>query len=160
MWNGKSVLTFSFWHAYWLWRRKRQDVGVWVGTDGDLDNHESTVIRPCGSGGEGGVDMRKTKAIMGIPVLGLLLPLFFIVGTVISMTVQEGLDMKTTFLVIITMLGFTIPLMWLVGTLIAMVYFYQHRLRATGEERMGVLHPQLGVTMADGGDSIEKKSEQ
>lgn len=104
--------------------------------------------------------MKITKTIMVIPVLGLLLPLFFIIGTVISITLQEGMDMKTTFLVIITMLGFTIPLMWLVGTLIAMVYFYRHRVRATGEERMAVLHPQFGVTMADGGDSIEKKDEK
>jgi ABC-type antimicrobial peptide transport system permease subunit len=101
--------------------------------------------------------MRKAKMMMVIPMLGLLLPLVFIIGTVTSITLQEGMDMKTTFLVIITMLGFTIPLMWLVGTLIAMVYFYQHRVSATSEERTLALHPQLGVTMADGGDSIEKK---
>ena len=101
--------------------------------------------------------MRKTTIFMVIPVLGLLLPLFFIIGTVVSMALQEGMDMKTTFLVIITMLGFTIPLMWLIGTLIAMIYFYQHRVSATSEERTVALHPQLGLTMADGGDSIEKK---
>lgn len=104
--------------------------------------------------------MRKTTVFMVIPMLGLLLPLFFIIGTVISMTLQEGIDMKTTVLVIITMLGFTIPLMWLVGTLVAMVYFYQQRVSATGEERTVALHPQLGVTMADGGDSIEKREKR
>lgn len=133
---------------------------MWVIRDGDLDNHESTKSRSCESGGEGGDDMRKTKTVLVIPVLGLLLPLFFIIGTVISITLQEGMDMKTTFLVIITMLGFTIPLMWLVGTLIAMVYFYKHRVSTTSEERTFALHPQLGVTMADGGDSIEKKDEK
>lgn len=101
--------------------------------------------------------MKKIKIFMVIPMLGLLLPLFFIIGTVISITLREGMDMKTTFLVIITMLGFTIPLMWLIGTLIAMVYFYQHRVRATSEERTVAFHPQLGLTMADGGDSIEKE---
>lgn len=104
--------------------------------------------------------MRKTKIFMVIPMLGLLLPLVFIIGTVISMALQEGMDMKTTFLVVITMLGFTIPLMWLVGTLIAMVYFYRDRASVTREERTLVLHPQLGLTMADGGDSIEKEEKK
>lgn len=101
--------------------------------------------------------MRILKMIMIVPMLGILLPLFFILGTVISITLQGGMDMKTTFLVIITMLGFTIPMMWLIGTLIAMIYFYQHRVSETSEERTVALHPQLGLTMADGGDSLEKK---
>lgn len=105
-----------------------------------------------------GIEMKKIKIFMVIPMLGLLLPLVFIIGAVISMALQEGMDMKTTFLVVITMLGLTIPLMWLVGTLIAMVYFYRDRVSVTTEEQISALHhPQLGLTMADGGDSIEKK---
>ena len=101
--------------------------------------------------------MRKAAIFMVIPMLGLLMPLFFIIGSVISIAIQEGMDMKTTFLVIITTLGLMIPVMWLIGTLIAMIYFYQHRVSATSEERTVALHSQLGLTMADGGDSIEKE---
>jgi uncharacterized BrkB/YihY/UPF0761 family membrane protein len=128
-----------------------------VGAKGIDGNLQATVTDPWGNGKEEGNDMGRVKMIMVIPMFGLLLPLFFIIGTVISMGLQEGMDMRTTVLVIITMLGFTIPLLWLVGTLAAMVYFYLRRASATGEERTVALHPQLGVTMADGGDSIEKK---
>jgi hypothetical protein len=65
--------------------------------------------------------------------------------------------MKTTFLVIIITLGVAVPLTWLIGTVASMIYFYRHRERATQEEQTVLLHPELGFTMADGGDAIDKK---
>ena len=65
--------------------------------------------------------------------------------------------MKETILTIIVMAGVAIPLMWLIGTLISMVHFYRHRAGATGKESAVMLHPDLGFTMADGGDAIDKK---
>lgn len=100
--------------------------------------------------------MKKVILIV-IPLLVLLVPLFWITGTAVSVAIQEGMAMKTTILVIIVMLGLTIPLMWLIGTVIAMIYFHLRRVRATDEEPAVALHSQLGLTMADGGDAIEKE---
>jgi hypothetical protein len=70
------------------------------------------------------------------------------------------MGMKTTILAVIVLMGITIPLMWLIGTLISMVYFYLHREGATGKEPFVALHPQLGLTMADGGDTIDKDKKE
>jgi hypothetical protein len=104
--------------------------------------------------------MRKAGILIVIPMLVLLVPLFWIIGTATSIAIQEGLAMKTTILVIIVMLGLMIPLMWFIGTLISMVYFYLHRVKATSEERSVAFNPQLGLTMADGGDSIDKEKKE
>lgn len=104
--------------------------------------------------------MRRAAILIVIPMLGLLVPLFWTIGTAISIAIQEGMAMKTTILVIIVMLGLMIPLMWFIGTLISMIYFYLHRVSATREERTVALNPQLGLTMADGGDSIDKKEKE
>ena len=64
--------------------------------------------------------------------------------------------MKETILVIIVMVGVAVPLVWLIGTLISMVHFYRHRVGATERESAVLLHPELGFTMADGGDAIDK----
>lgn len=63
--------------------------------------------------------------------------------------------MKLTILVIITALGVMIPLLWITGTLASIVYFVRHREEVTGEEGGFVLNPQLGLTMADGGDPVD-----
>ncbi len=68
--------------------------------------------------------------------------------------------MKTTILAVIVLLGVMIPVMWLIGTLISMVYLYLHREHATHEEQVVALHPQLGLTMADGGDAIDKEEKK
>jgi len=104
--------------------------------------------------------MRKATILIVIPILGILIPLFWIIGTAMSVAIQEGMAMTTTILVIIVMLGLMIPLMWFIGTMIAMIYFYLHRVRATREEPTVALHSQLGLTMADGGDSIEKEKKK
>ena len=63
--------------------------------------------------------------------------------------------MKMTILIIITALGVMIPLLWMTGTLTSIVYFIRHRKNMTRKEGAFALNPQLGFTMADGGDSID-----
>lgn len=104
--------------------------------------------------------MKRSVLFVVIPILGLLMPLLWITGTAITVAIQEGMAIKTTILVIIVMLGLMIPMMWFVGTLIAMAYFYLHRVSESREERTVPLHSQLGLTMADGGDSIEKEKKE
>jgi hypothetical protein len=66
---------------------------------------------------------------------------------------QEEMVMKLTILVIIAALGVMIPLLWITGALKSIVYFIRHRENIT-------LNPQLGLTMADGGDPLgEEKKE-
>ncbi len=68
--------------------------------------------------------------------------------------------MKLTVLIIIIMLGLLIPIFWLSGTLASALYFC---LRWVGALRKGygiAFHPQLGPTMADGGDSIDNKEKK
>lgn len=65
--------------------------------------------------------------------------------------------MRVTILVIIAALGVMIPLFWMTGTLTSIVYFIRNRENAARKEGVFGFNPQLGLTMADGGDSIEKK---
>ena len=63
--------------------------------------------------------------------------------------------MKLTILAIIAALGVMIPLLWIAGTLTSIVYFILHRENVTRKEGAFTLSPQLGLTMADGGDSVD-----
>jgi len=63
--------------------------------------------------------------------------------------------MKLIILAIITALGVMIPLLWIAGTLTSIVYFILHRENVTRKEGAFTLSPQLGLTMADGGDSVD-----
>jgi hypothetical protein len=74
--------------------------------------------------------------------------------------IKEEMVMKTTVLAVIVLLGIAVPLMWLIGTAISMVYFYLRREGATNKEQAVALHPELGFTMADGGDAIDKKEKK
>jgi ABC-type antimicrobial peptide transport system permease subunit len=65
--------------------------------------------------------------------------------------------MRLTILTIIAVLGVMIPLFWMAGTLTSIVYFIQHRENAACKEGVFGFTPQLGLTMADGGDAVEKK---
>jgi hypothetical protein len=69
---------------------------------------------------------------------------------------EEEIGMKLMILIIITMLGLMMPLFWIIGTVTGIVYYYRRRVGATQEEPLPVFNPQLGLTMADGGDSIDK----
>ncbi len=68
--------------------------------------------------------------------------------------------MKAAILIAIAVLGLLIPLLWITGTLTAAVYLFRQRGSATNKERIIALDPQLGLTMADGGDAIDKKEKK
>ena len=68
--------------------------------------------------------------------------------------------MKLTILIIITVLGMAIPLLSITGTLTSVVYFIRHRVGATNKEGAYSFNPHLGITMADGGDTIDKKKKR
>jgi len=58
-------------------------------------------------------------------------------------------------LTVITLLGLMMPLFWIIGTVSGIIYYYRHEVGAAQAEPH-VQHAQLGLTMADGGDSIDK----
>jgi len=68
--------------------------------------------------------------------------------------------MKLAILIIIGVLGVAIPLLWLTGTLTSLAYFFRHGFGAIRTERTVAFNPQLGLTMADGGDSIDKEKKE
>ena len=68
--------------------------------------------------------------------------------------------MKVTILVIIGFLGVLIPLLWITGTLTSAIYFCLQGVRLLRGERQTAFDPNLGLTMADGGDAIDKKAEK
>lgn len=68
--------------------------------------------------------------------------------------------MRMTILVVIMVLGVTIPLLWVMGTLTSIIYFIRHRERSAHRERGFALGPQLGLTMADGGDPLKEKGKE
>ncbi len=68
--------------------------------------------------------------------------------------------MKFAILITIAVLGLLIPLLWITGTLTAAVYMLRQRLGAARKEGAVDFDPQLGLTMADGGDTIDKKEKK
>ncbi len=68
--------------------------------------------------------------------------------------------MKITILIIISALGLLLPLFWIAGTVTSMVHFYRHREKETAAEQVVAFNPQLGFTMADGGDKIDKEKKE
>jgi hypothetical protein len=71
--------------------------------------------------------------------------------------------MKVTILVIISALGLLLPLFWITGTVTSIIYFCLHREKETAalDARQAVaFSPQLGLTMADGGDVIDKEKQE
>ena len=68
--------------------------------------------------------------------------------------------MKLTILIVISVLGLIMPLLWITGTLTSIIYFCRHGAGKTRKERTFALNPQLGLTMADGGDSIDKEEKE
>ncbi|MCG6534136.1 MAG: hypothetical protein L7F78_05475 [Syntrophales bacterium LBB04] len=65
--------------------------------------------------------------------------------------------MELTILMIITALGLVTPLFWIIGTAAGITYYYLHEVHKTLKEQAFALNPQLGLTMADGGDPVDKK---
>lgn len=84
----------------------------------------------------------------------------------VAMSGEDGFDgkeervMKLAFLIVIGVLGVTIPLLWLTGTLTSLIYFCRHGFGTIRRERTVAFDRQLGLTMADGGDSIDEKKKE
>lgn len=82
--------------------------------------------------------------------------------------------MSTTILIVILAFGLIMPLFWIVGAFTAVGCFcvckgkdlivrYQENKVSAGITRKGrtvIPNLQLGLTMADGGDSIDKKEKK
>lgn len=81
--------------------------------------------------------------------------------------------MSTTILIVILVFGLIMPLFWIIGAMTSVGYFFvfkgkdmivRHQEKRAAAGRAGkkqavISNPQLGFTMADGGDSIEPKGE-
>jgi hypothetical protein len=65
--------------------------------------------------------------------------------------------MKSLFLLIIVLLALLMPVLWITGTLTSIVYFCRQRAGRARQERTFAIDPQLGLTMADGGDPMDEK---
>jgi hypothetical protein len=68
--------------------------------------------------------------------------------------------MRLTILVIIAAFGVMIPLLWITGTLTSIVYFIRHREKTPRDEEVFAFNPQLGLTMADGGDPLDEEKKE
>ena len=68
--------------------------------------------------------------------------------------------MKLTILIIIGAVGVAIPLLWITGTLTSIIYFIRQRVGDTHREGTFAVNSQLGLTMADGGDPIDKEKKE
>lgn len=68
--------------------------------------------------------------------------------------------MKLTFLMIIILLALVMPLFWITGTWTSIIYFCRHRAGIIRKERTVALNPQLGLTMADGGNPMDDEKKE
>ena len=68
--------------------------------------------------------------------------------------------MKLIFLIIIILLALMMPLLWITGTLTSIINFCRHWAGATRKERTVAFNPQLGLTMADGGDPMNEEKKE
>jgi hypothetical protein len=65
--------------------------------------------------------------------------------------------MKLFILMLIILAGIVIPLFWLVGTVGAGGFMLYGKIAEYFNEKTIGIDPQLGMTMADGGEKIGKK---
>jgi hypothetical protein len=84
----------------------------------------------------------------------------YIIGKEENTKWEEEMVMKLTFLMIIILLALIMPLLWITGTLTSIIYFCRHRAGTTRKERTVALNPQLGLTMADGGDPMDEEKKE
>lgn len=73
---------------------------------------------------------------------------------------EEKMVMGLTIIAVIIMLGLVMPLFWIIGTVGSITYFFLNRMGETRKEQSITLNPQLGFTMADGGDPIDEKKKK
>jgi hypothetical protein len=75
----------------------------------------------------------------------------------LSIQGEEEMVMRLTIIIVIIMLGLVMPLFWIIGTMGSITHFFLNMMGPTRKERTDALNPQLGITMADGGDPIGKE---
>jgi hypothetical protein len=80
-----------------------------------------------------------------------------VLGLVLSINREEEMVMGLTILIVITVLGLMMPFFWIIGTVTGITYYCLHGEGKTRKERTAAFNPQLGLTMADGGDPVDKK---
>jgi hypothetical protein len=73
---------------------------------------------------------------------------------------REGMVMGLTIIIIIIMLGLVMPLFWIIGTVGSITYYCLNRMGAARKARIVAFNPQLGLTMADGGDPIDAEKKE
>jgi hypothetical protein len=100
-----------------------------------------------------GIIDKRLKGLVGIGLMALM-------GLQLIVIREEEIVMKLAILIIIAALGLVIPLFWLIGTTTGITFLGLNRLRKTNKEEMVAFNPQLGLTMADGGDPIEKEKKK
>ena len=89
-----------------------------------------------------------------------------LVGLVVLMALglsiqgEEEMVMRLTIIIVIIMLGLVMPLFWIIGTMGSITHFFLNMMGPTRKERTDALNPQLGITMADGGDPIYKEKKE
>jgi hypothetical protein len=100
-----------------------------------------------------GIIDKRLKGLVGVALLVLM-------GLQLYMGREEEMVMKMAILIIIGVLGLVIPLFWLIGTATGFTYFGLHKVAKNRKEQAAVFNPQLGLTMADGGDPIDKEKKE
>lgn len=100
---------------------------------------------------------QRWKGLVGVTLMLMM-------GLQLFVNREEEMVMKLTILIIIAALGLVIPLFWLIGTATGFTRFglnwvAKTRKEFTKEDAVD-LHPQLGLTMADGGDPIDKEKKE
>lgn len=68
--------------------------------------------------------------------------------------------MGLTIMVVVIVLGLVMPLFWIIGTVGSIAHCCLSGMGATRKEQAAALNPQLGFTMADGGDPIDKEKRE
>jgi hypothetical protein len=84
--------------------------------------------------------------------------LVVLMGMGISIQREEERVMLLTILIVIIMLGLVMPLFWIIGTVGSITYVGLNRMGVARKERTVVLNPQLGFTMADGGEPVDEET--
>ena len=93
---------------------------------------------------------QRCKGLVGLSLLVLMGPQLIVNG-------EEDIYMRLIILIVIAVLGVMIPLFWLIGTATGFTCFGLRGLSKTSKEQPVVFNPHLGLTMADGGDPIDKE---
>ena len=96
---------------------------------------------------------QRWKGLVGLSLLLLM-------GPQLIVNREEDIVMRMIILIAIAVLGLMIPLFWLIGTATGFTYFGLRGLGKARKEHTVALNPQLGLTMADGGDPIDKEKKE